>query len=311
MATTILARETWVALSAAHEARVAPWLDEHLGRRRERVKHPVHDFLFTYYSQRPAQLRRWHPGFGTALADAEEHAGLKGYAPVPGQPPGTVEVPASYVASQRPLLESLHRLLAATAGRTPSFGCFGLHEWAMVYRLAEDETRHAQWPLRLGPDGTDRVVESHRVACSHFDAYRFFTTPARPLNTLHPGRDDRADFEQPGCLHAGMDLYKHAFRLSPMICSDLVADCFELARDVRVLDMRAAPYDLTGLEVDGRPFVPVRIETAEGKQEYAAAQRAFAERAAPLRARLLAECERLLDASEPAEQARAAGRETG
>ncbi len=66
-----------------------------------------------------------------------------------------------------------------------------------------------------------------------------------------------------------------------MVSSDLVADCFELARDVRVLDMRAAPYDLTGLEVDGEPFVPVPIETAAGKQEYAAAQRGFAERARP------------------------------
>ena len=68
-----------------------------------------------------------------------------------------------------------------------------------------------------------------------------------------------------------MDLYKHAFRLTPMVCCDLVADCFELARDIRVLDMRAAPYDLADLGFD-----PVRIETPEGKQEYAAAQRGFA-----------------------------------
>ena len=26
----------------------------------------------------------------------------------------------------------------------------------MVYRLGADETRHAAWPLRLGPAGTDR-----------------------------------------------------------------------------------------------------------------------------------------------------------
>jgi len=89
-----------------------------------------------------------------------------------------------------------------------------------------------------------------------------------------------------------MDLYKHAFRLSPMICSDLVADCFELARDIRVLDMRASPYDLSELGYD-----PVRVETAAGKQEYVAAQRAFAERGAPLRGRLIDECERLLAAS--------------
>ena len=122
----------------------------------------------------------------------------------------------------------------------------------MVYRLAEDETRHADWPLRLGATGTDAVVEEHRIACSHFDAYRFFTAPARPLNTLSPGRDDRASYEQPACLHAGMDLYKHAFRLSPMVSSDLVTDCFELAWDIRVMDMRAAPYDLADLGLPAR-----------------------------------------------------------
>ena len=71
-----------------------------------------------------------------------------------------------------------------------------------------------------------------------------------------------------------------------------MADCFELARDIRVLDMRAAPYDLADLG-----FEPVRIETTEGKPEYVEAQRGFAERGAPLRARLVAECERLLDAT--------------
>ena len=205
-----------------------------------------------------------------------------------------VETPAftvtpEHVRAQRPLLEGLHRLLSATAGRPAQLGCFGMHEWAMVYRLGQDDVRHAAWPLRLGSRGTDEVVESHRIACSHFDAFRFFTDDARPRNTLQPGRDDRADFEQPGCLHAGMDLYKHAFRLTPMVPSELVADCFELARDIRVLDMRASPYDLSALG-----YSPVRIETPEGKQEYAAAQRAFAERGAPLRQRLIDACERLL-----------------
>ena len=289
MPVEVLEREEWQARAASHAARVDAYVTPHLERREARVKHPVHDFLFTYYSQRPAQLRRWHPGVGTALAGAPEYAGLKGYA----ERDGLVSVTAEHVERQRPLLEATRRLLRATAARPPQLGCFGLHEWAMVYRLDDDETRHADWPLRLGNEGTDAVVESHRIACSHFDAFRFFTDPARPLNTLSPAVDDRADFEQPGCLHAGMDLYKHAFRLSPMVPSELVADCFELAREIRVLDMRAAPYDLSGLEVDGRPFTPVRIETAEGKREYATAQAAFAERAAPLRARLLTLCEHL------------------
>lgn len=74
-----------------------------------------------------------------------------------------------------------------------------------------------------------------------------------------------------------------AYKLSPLVPSELVADCFALAREIRTLDMRASPYDLADL---GYP--PVRVETPEGRAEYAAAQRGFAERAAPLRARLLA-----------------------
>ncbi|MDN4163813.1 3-methyladenine DNA glycosylase, partial [Nocardioides sp. SOB72] len=71
--------------------------------------------------------------------DAAEHASLTGYAAGPGAD-GVVAVDPAYVASQRPRLASLRALLAATAGRAANFGCFGLHEWAMVYRLSEDET---------------------------------------------------------------------------------------------------------------------------------------------------------------------------
>jgi hypothetical protein len=256
------------ARSAAHRRRLAPYVEPHLARRSRGERHPAHDFLFSYYSFRPAQLLRWHPGY-PHVGDAE------------------------LLRERRPLLEATRRLLATTAERPAHTGCFGLHEWAMVYRA--EETRHPK-PLRLGASGTDAVVESHRVACSHFDAFRFFTPAARPRNTLRPGRDDRLDFEQPGCLHAGMDLYKHAFRLSPLVSSDLVADAFELAWDIRILDMRAAPYDLTGLTLDptGEAWTPVRIETPEGKQEYVAHQRAFAERGQALRQRLTAACERLL-----------------
>jgi hypothetical protein len=87
-----------------------------------------------------------------------------------------------------------------------------------------------------------------------------------------------------------MDLYKWAYKLSPLVPSELVADCFELAREIRTLDMRASPYDLADL---GYP--PVRVETVEGRHEYVQAQRSFAERAAPLRTRLIAECDRRVD----------------
>ena len=242
--------------AAEHRARLAPYVEPHLARRRDGETHPVHDFLFTYYSFSPAKLLDWQPGWPSS---------------------GSIEL----LARRRDLITSTLDLLSATAARPATYACFGLHEWAMVHRA--DRTRHPL-PLRLGAAGTDAVVESHRIACSHFDAFRFFTPSARPLNRLQPGRDDRAAFEQPGCLHATMDLYKHAFRLWPLIGSDLVADCFVLSWDVRTVDMRAAPYDLTAWDL-----LPIRIETPEGKQEYAAAQREFADRAAPLRKRLIAD----------------------
>ncbi len=226
----------------------------------------MHDFLFTYYSFSPAKLLDWQPGWPDS---------------------GTRD----QLEQRRGLLASTLELLRATAARPATFSCFGMHEWAMVHR--SDETRHPV-PLRLGAAGTDAVVESHRIACSHFDAYRFFTPSARPLNELRPGRGDRAAYEQPGCLHATMDLYKHAFRLWPLVGSDLVADCFTLAWDVRTVDMRAAPYDLASLALPELESAPIRVETPAGKREYAALQRGFAERAAPLRARLAECCERLL-----------------
>ena len=284
----VLSRDVWQARASAHASRVDVWIEPHLARRRRGEKHPVHDFLFTYYSQRPAALRRWHPGWGVVLEDAPEYVDSKAYSAVEERASASVSKP--HLTSQQPLIESIRRLLVATAGRTPTLGCFGLHEWAMVH--GTPAPRH-DWPLRLGTSGTDEVVESHRIACSHFDAFRFFTDSARPLNTLQPGRDDRPAYEQPGCLHAGMDLYKHAFRLTPLVASELVADCFELARDIRELDMRASPYDFSELG-----FEPVRIETPAGKQEYVAAQRAFAERGAPLRQRLIDECALLLVAAE-------------
>ena len=275
---TQLPRPVWSARRAAHQERVDGWISEHLDRRRRGAKHPVHDFLFTYYSFRPAQLRRWHPGAGVVLAGADPADLGAGYRKVDGG--ATLDV-AAVVARRGSSVARIRELLAATAARPAQFGCFGLHEWAMVYRQSPDEIRHDAWPLRLGPDGTAEVVEAARITCSHFDAYRFFTAPARSLNLLAPTRENQTDLEQPGCLHANMDLYKWSYKLSPLVPSELVADCFAFARRVRTLDMRASPYDLTGLDL-----TPVPIETPDGRAEYVAAQRAFATEAADLRHRL-------------------------
>jgi len=277
--TALLAEPDWRARRTAHEYRVDSWLAGHLARRRTGTKHPVEDFLFMYYSYRPTQLRRWHPGAGVILPGAAVEELGADYAETPD---GVTVDTQAVLARRRDSVAWIRELLARTAARPAHLGCFGMHEWAMVYRLAPDEVRHATWPLRLSPAQTAEVVDNTRVRCTHFDAYRFFTDAARPLNALRPTRADQAAHEQPGCLHATMDLYKWAYKLVPLVSAELVADCFALAREVRALDMRASPYDLAAL---GYP--PVPVETPEGRAEYAAAQRTFADRAVPLRARLI------------------------
>jgi hypothetical protein len=294
LAPAVLAVEEWTAHAEAHAARIDRWTAPHRERRRRGEKHPVLDFLFTYYSETPGRLRRWHPGPAVGLAGPAPHAGWRWYATGSD---GIVRLDVDAFAAERgDTVRFVRKLLAATASRPAFTGCFGLHEWAMLYRRAArgDETRHPL-PLRLGQAGTDAVVEAHPIRCSHFDAYRFFTPAAVDRNRLRPTRATQPELEQPGCLHAGMDLYKWAYKLSPATPGELLADCFALAVEVRELDMRASPYDLRD-----HGYEPVAIETPAGKAEYVAAQRRFAERGAVLRQGLIDVCDRLLSGRTPA-----------
>ncbi len=284
----VLEEDEWRTIAAAHRDRVRQWTGPHLERRRSGTAHPVMDFLFTYYAHRPAQLERWHPGPDVVLSGDAASDYLRSRAYVQDQATGGVRLALTELPERFTMTaEFIRSLLAATASRQPRLGCFGMHEWAMVYR--SDRARHEGVPLRLGAAGTDAVVERLPVHCTHHDAYRFFTDKARPLNAVAPAREDQVAMEQPGCLHANMDLYKWATKLVPLTPSSLVADCFELAVAVRELDMAASPYDLTVYGYD-----PVPIETPAGRAAYARAQTDFAARAAPLRTRLVSICDRLV-----------------
>ncbi|MGC5170002.1 3-methyladenine DNA glycosylase [Microbacterium sp. DT81.1] len=270
----------WRARETAHRHRADALTADHRARSSRGEKHPIWDFLFTYYSYKPAMLRRWHPGAHVQLEDAsaEPRAQWRWYAP--GTAAGSVIVDsASFEREKGASLALIERILRQTAARPGAYGCFGLHEWAMVYR--QGEHRHPV-PLRLGQDATDAVVEGHELRCTHFDAFRFFTPEAVPRNRDRPSREAQPAMEQPGCLHAGMDVYKWAVKLGPLVSGEVLLDAFELARDIRLLDMQASPYDMTPWGGE-----PVRIETAEGKAEYVRRQRAFAERSNALRSRIL------------------------
>lgn len=219
---------------------------------------PVFDFLFEYYRFSPAKLMGCLQG-RNAAAD-----------------------PSTFPASRQGGLAWVIALLQAISRRPVSIGCDGLHEWAMVY--GQDAVRHPHLPLRLPRAQIDAFVESSPIRCSHFDAFRFFTADAAPMNRIQPHSESRHELEQGGCLHANMDLYKWAYSFHPWTSDALVIDTFLLARDIRILDMCASPYDVTPLGL-----IPVAIETQEGRAEYRLRQSVFADRAALLRQRILAE----------------------
>ena len=182
---TRLARPQWQTLEADHAARVDVATAAHRERRADGRTHPVEDFLFRYYNNSPARLRRWHPGAGVLLRDAAHlpRASWTAYRAVGD----TVELDvAAFLAAAAPQSTFVRELLSATVSRPAQLGCFGLHEWAMVHGVAADDVRHAGWPLRLGSAGTDAVVEPHSIRCSHFDAYRFFTEARHPGTRCGP-----------------------------------------------------------------------------------------------------------------------------
>lgn len=283
----VLAPDEWAHRASTHRDRVDALLAAHPQQTASGEAHPVWQFLFRYYSHKPAQLRRWHPGFGVALGGEPPHRQYPHYAVTDD---GHLTVDPDHLADRLTTVTFVHRLLSATESRAPRLNCFGLHEWAMVYR-SPDTRRHTA-PLRLSATDTDAVVEAADLRCTHFDAFRFFTDDATDRNVEPLSRATQVDREQPGCVHAGMDLYKWAHKLVPLIDSGTVVDALELAFDLRELDMRASPYDLAGLG-----FAPIEIESARGRAEYVRLQAASARRAAVLRRRLIDRCAALISAT--------------
>jgi hypothetical protein len=283
----VLSEQEWHARRERHQQRLRRWIDPRLARRSKNERHPIEDFLFEYYAYRPGKLLKWHPGIGVALRrdTAGEYLGQTGYSEVPDG----ITADASRLPPQRvEAILWLRDMLSRSRERPGFFGCWGLHEWAMVYRT--ESIRHGQWPLRVTSRQIAEIVESLGPRCTHYDAFRFFSAVARPLNKFQPTRLTAAALEQPGCLHANMDLYKWAFKLAPFTASELVTDCFELAAKIRALDMQASPYDFTALG-----YLPVTIETPEGRAEYESKQREFALCAAPLRDRLVTVCDQIIE----------------
>jgi len=283
-----LTSREWLELKKNHESEVDQLLNEYLTKRSKHIKNPVMDFLFEYYSFRPAQLKRWSPGFGTAivyhiekeLPEISELTTEKGFAYLPVE-----KFPSNRISS----LEWILKLLKQTKHKKPSFGCFGMHEWAMLYKT--ETPRHSHIPLRIDKTELAQFVESMPLLCTHFDAYRFFTPDARPMNHFSLSREKFIQMEQPGCIHNNMDLYKWAFKMYPWTPSRLILKAFKFALKARIIDMKASPYDLTKYG-----YEPIKIETEEGRRKYQREQKRIWEKGDKIRKKLIRFYEELRNA---------------
>jgi hypothetical protein len=277
-------REHWKARQAAHLDRVGDLADAFAQRRSHGTKHPVEDFLFTYYNLSPAKLKQWVPPLGVAIeASAEDLLECPWLASdrFVRQNDRVFLDEAFLTDHTRQLAKWIRDLCERVSERPTRFRCFGLHEWAMVYRMPPEQIRHQGYELRLTPEELASFVDSQAVCCTHYDAFRFFTPEARPLNAFQPVLETRLEMEQGGCLHTNMDLYKWAGKLLPWCGSDLIGECFANAWTARQLDMRASPYELRALG-----YEPIPIETPEGRADYERQQRDLAAASEPLREKL-------------------------
>jgi hypothetical protein len=277
----------WKQLKADHQITVSELLDPYLENRSRHMKDPVLDFLFEYYAFRPAHLTRWSPGIGVVLeyrdpVDLPELSEL-----TVGE--NTARLNPDLFPEKR--IRSLHwilSLLRKSGNKKPFFGCFGMHEWAMVYRA--EEVRHDQIPLRLSDKEIAEFIESRPLLCTHFDAFRFFTDKAIPLNRHNLNRDNIEEMEQPGCVHTNMDLYKWAFKLYPWISSEVIREAFFNAVETRKVDMQASPYDATEFGLK-----PIKIETEAGRAQYLERQMEIYENSQPVREQVIEGYAKVLD----------------
>lgn len=285
--------EEWQVRRAANLDRVGDLADAFVLRRSRAEKHPVHDFLFTYYNFSPAKLKQWLPPLGVQIQVQEtDLEAMPWLLSVPVIRQGNrLSLDARAVKPQtQDLARWICTLCQNIQARAPRFRCYGLHEWAMVYQQTAEEIRHQGYELRMPPAELAAFLPTQVLCCSHYDAYRFFTPAAQPMNQFKPILETRLELEQGACLHANMDLYKWSSKLWPWVGSDLIGECFAHACEGRDLDMRASPYDLRHLG-----YQPLLIETSEGRAQYEQEQRDLALKARALRQRLLLAAEMIAD----------------
>jgi hypothetical protein len=288
MSEKLLTAEEALNQASTLRAEVSERLDEYLEQRSRGRKEAVIDFMFEYYRFRPAHLMQWSPGLGCSVQKTARTEELLSVFDTIMDAHSMAIKPKRLKTARINALKWLIELQTSILSRPHIHHCYGLHEWAMLYKT--QEARHPYLDLRVSELKIQETVEAQPLVCTHFDAFRFYTDEAKPLNMHELQRESMIEHEQGGCIHNNMDLYKWAHKFYPMTSSRLIWDSFKLALEARVVDMEASPYDV---QPYGYSFIP--IETKEGRKVYAERQRSIAEKASSLRKRLLNELQLILN----------------
>ena len=200
-----LSSQEWSRLENRYQSQINPWLDAYRTRRKRGQSHPVHDFLFEYYQFNRRSVSNWHPPLGVYLIGQAAGRFLQNKYFTANEH-GVFLDPSLITDKVLSRVHWIKRLMEAAQSRNSQINCYGLHEWAMVYKT--DEIRHQSTPLRLSTKKIAQTVESSTLRCTHYDAYRFFTDSAQPRNVLALDSEQRKQNEQFGCVHFNMDLFK-------------------------------------------------------------------------------------------------------
>lgn len=264
---------------------------------------PVYNFLHSYYRYSTQDLKKYSPGLSVTLqgASASDHATILNAKFMEfNEHGGEYHLNKYYNVTAEKIdwikLARDREVLRNTTMKAPFLGCFGLHEWAMLYSggSGNEVKRHqANVPLRVSQQTIDSVVSSTPLRCTHFDAWRFFQPSAKPLNAINPlQRETQPRYEQPGCIHANMDLFRYAYQMYPFVSSKLLLDALRVAIHARKIDLRASPYDVSAYAGCEDPLC---VETPQGRKLYIEEQEKVAAAAAPVRLQILDVYDKVFD----------------
>ena len=247
--------------------------------------HPVWDFLFSYYSLRPRQLRRWHPGYGVALGGASAR-------PLPGprrlrharrdggrHPRASAGSRADTVA----FIADLLRATAASARPTE------LLRAARVGDGLPDAPTSATSRFRCGWAPRAPTRWSSRCRCAAATSTPTGSSPSPPRAAQRRAAEPAVAGRH---RTAGVRARQHG---SVQVVLQTRPAGGVGAADGLPRPRRRCPRARHACQPvrPGRTtdFAPIAIETPAGRTEYVRRQQDVADRAAPLRAALLSRCD--------------------